>query len=204
MSPKSTSRALSPQRTANGEDRPLSPRTAGSQNQSSRSRNPRMNPAAYPLPDSEVQTPRPPSPVERQTNKSPSIAPSDSPSQARSRRSMRSPVNDPSQPVRSVRTGTDVNGGGAYGACTATIPGKSKNELTCIPVVPGVQRDHKGRCLRVRTQASLCLHPVTTHSVPQPRLCRPRGRGAPIPKRRPRPPVLFHPWTISTQKNNVW
>ncbi|KAI8972230.1 hypothetical protein BD414DRAFT_426162 [Trametes punicea] len=85
VSPKSASRALSPTRTATGAgagpERPLSPRTAASQNQSVKSRNTQKSQrTAYPpLPESVVDD-------GQRTQKAYSIAPSESASQVGNRR----------------------------------------------------------------------------------------------------------------------
>ena len=127
LSPKSASRALSPQRTANGgSERPFSPRTAVSQQQSLKSRNTqKTNRTVYPpLPESVLEenmskahTQRAPSPVDRQTNKSPSLAPSDSVTEALSKRTARAAAvaQEASQkPSKSVKSSSQVNGGEPY------------------------------------------------------------------------------------------
>lgn len=127
LSPKSASRALSPQRTANGGgERPFSPRTAVSQQQSLKSRNTqKTNRTAYPpLPESVLEenmskahTQRAPSPVDRQTNKSPSLAPSDSVTEALSKRTARAAAAAQEafqKPSKSVKSSSQVNGGEQY------------------------------------------------------------------------------------------
>ncbi|KZT72186.1 hypothetical protein DAEQUDRAFT_61460 [Daedalea quercina L-15889] len=126
MSPKSASRALSPSRTATGGggERPFSPRTAVSQQQSLKSRNTqKTNRTVYPpLPESvleetmsKAQTQRAPSPVDRQTNKSPSLAPSDSVTEALSKRTARAVAREAShKPPKSVKGTSQVNGGDQY------------------------------------------------------------------------------------------
>ncbi|KAI0675148.1 hypothetical protein C8Q78DRAFT_524279 [Trametes maxima] len=118
MSPKSSSRPLSPARippaTGAGSERPLSPRTAASQNQSVKSRNTqRTQRTAYPpLPESVVDD-------GQRTQKAYSIAPSESASQAGSRRlrqqqqlqQQSESQKAPSQkPPKSVKSTTEVNG----------------------------------------------------------------------------------------------
>lgn len=115
LSPKSASRALSPTRTAGGagagSERPLSPRTAASQNQSVKSRNTqRTQRTAYPpLPESAIDD-------GQRTQKAYSIAPSESASQAGSRRQrqqqqLQEQQDEVSQkPAKSVKSTTEVNG----------------------------------------------------------------------------------------------
>lgn len=94
-----------------------------SQQQSLKSRNTQKTRTAYPpLPESileetmsKAHTQRPPSPVDRQTNKSPSIAPSDSVTEAyykRERAKAAAAAQEASQkPPKSVKSSTHVNGG---------------------------------------------------------------------------------------------
>lgn len=113
LSPKSASRALSPTRTATaaGAERPLSPRTIASQNQSVKSRNTQKTQrTAYPpLPESMVDD-------GQRTQKAYSIAPSESASQAGSRRvrqqqQLQQQQAEMSQKsAKSVKSTTEVNG----------------------------------------------------------------------------------------------
>ncbi|KAH9946993.1 hypothetical protein B0H21DRAFT_375378 [Amylocystis lapponica] len=159
MSPKSASRALSPTRTANGggTERPLSPRSVASHGQSLKSRNTqKTNRTVYPpLPEStmeenfsRVQSQRETSPPDRTHNKSPSIAPSESASQARSRHSTVHPPKEPPQKVKSVKSTTEVNGGGrAEGGgsryATSQRDGRSqapmspRSQASRMPLSPG-------------------------------------------------------------------
>jgi len=223
MSPKSASRALSPARTAtNGGDRPFSPRTAASQAQSLKSRNTqKTNRTAYPpLPESvlednfsRMQSQRAPSPVDRQTNKSPSIAPSDSPSQARSKRSNKPPVNEASlRPVKSVRSTTEANGGASRYAMSqrdgqskwCTLENESDFPSLSYQVAPKLQCLPGLRPAKYRCRLPEVL--ITSCSVPQLPWPPPRGRGVPITTHRPRPlrpdPHLL--WTTSMRMNGVW
>ncbi|TFY63164.1 hypothetical protein EVJ58_g3410 [Rhodofomes roseus] len=124
VSPKSASRALSPTRTATGGgERPWSPRTAASQGQSLKSRNThKTNRTVYPpLPESileenmsKAHTQRVPSPVDRQTNKSPSLAPSDSVTEALSKRTVRAAQEASQKPPKSMKSTSQANGGEHY------------------------------------------------------------------------------------------
>lgn len=123
VSPKSASRALSPTRTVNGGgvERALSPRSVASHGQSIKSRNTqKTNRTAYPpLPESamednysRIQSQREVSLPDRTHNKSPSIAPSESASQARSRHSNVRVSKEPLQKMKSVKSTTEVSGVG--------------------------------------------------------------------------------------------
>lgn len=156
MSPKSASRALSPTRTGNtamgtGVERPFSPRTAVSQAQSAKSRQTQKTSRTVypPLPESiaednfsRVHTQRAPSPVDRQTNKSPSIAPSDSQSQAGSKRSNAKQANEASyRPPKSVKSTTEVNGGPSRHATSqrdarSQAPMSPRTQATQMPMSP--------------------------------------------------------------------
>ncbi|KAL7281780.1 hypothetical protein PYCCODRAFT_1430922 [Trametes coccinea BRFM310] len=113
LSPKSASRALSPTRTATGggagPERPLSPRTAASQNQSVKSRNTQKTQrTAYPpLPESVVDD-------GQRTQKAYSIAPSESASQIGNRRMRQQQQLQQAEmsqkPAKSVKSTTEVNG----------------------------------------------------------------------------------------------
>ncbi|CDO77945.1 hypothetical protein BN946_scf185030.g3 [Trametes cinnabarina] len=119
LSPKSASRALSPTRTATGAgagpERPLSPRTAASQNQSVKSRNTQKTQrTAYPpLPESVVDD-------GQRTQKAYSIAPSESASQIGNRRLRQQQQLQQAEmsqkPAKSVKSNTEVNGHAATDA----------------------------------------------------------------------------------------
>ncbi|OBZ68088.1 hypothetical protein A0H81_11964 [Grifola frondosa] len=102
QSPKSAARPLSPMRPG-GIDRPWSPRTAAS----AKSRNTqKTNYTVYPpLPESIAQEEVPP----RRDTKTPSIAPSESASQAKSKHTVRASAKS----AKSVKSVTDMNGNGA-------------------------------------------------------------------------------------------
>ncbi|CCM05715.1 uncharacterized protein FIBRA_07947 [Fibroporia radiculosa] len=150
LSPKSASRALSPTRTGGGGERPWSPRTVVSQGQSLKSRaTQKTNRTVYPpLPESVVEdnfskapTQRATSPVDRRTNKSPSIAPSDSPSQARSKRSTVKPLaKEPSlKPVKSVKSTTEINGGVAPSGGVSRYATSQRDARSQAPMSPRTQ-----------------------------------------------------------------
>ncbi|KAH9895121.1 hypothetical protein C8Q73DRAFT_665408 [Cubamyces lactineus] len=111
LSPKAPSRALSPTRTATGAggpERPLSPRTAASQNQSVKSRNTQKTQrTAYPpLPESVLDD-------GQRTQKAYSIAPSESASQIGNRRlrqQQQLQQAEMSQKAKSVKSTTEING----------------------------------------------------------------------------------------------
>jgi len=64
---------------------------------------------------SKVHAQRAPSPVDRHTNKSPSLAPSDSVTEALSKRTAKAATREPSQKLpKSVKSASQVNGGEQY------------------------------------------------------------------------------------------
>ena len=117
LSPKAPSRAMSPARTANGGERPFSPRSAAVSQQPSRVTQKTSRTLYPPLPESTMgmdpsrtPTQRAMSPPARSHAKTPSIAPSDSASHAPKART-RSQKEPSHKPSRSVRSTSELEGG---------------------------------------------------------------------------------------------
>ncbi|KAI0820029.1 hypothetical protein BC628DRAFT_1423338 [Trametes gibbosa] len=165
LSPKSASRALSPTRTATATgarpERPLSPRTAASQNQSVKSRNTqRTQRTAYPpLPESVADD-------GQRTQKAYSIAPSESASQAGSRRQrqqqqlQQQEQDETSQkPPKSVKSSTEVNG---RAPTEAPVYAKSQSAARSqAPMSPKSQATHIRERSIAATEALRSVPPMS-------------------------------------------
>ncbi|KAI0695523.1 hypothetical protein BC835DRAFT_1414795 [Cytidiella melzeri] len=164
LSPKSAARPMSPPRTANGNgqshERSFSPRSGISQ-QPSRVTQKTSKSAYPPLPESTMEEPmfsRAASPPARSHNKTPSIAPSESASQAPRMRAQKSvSQKEPSQkPSRSIKGASDVNG---------SYPEPAKS--TASRAAPS-QRDallSRSQALSPRSQASRALSQRTNDEL---------------------------------------
>ncbi|OJT01677.1 hypothetical protein TRAPUB_7879 [Trametes pubescens] len=163
LSPKSASRALSPTRTATaaggGMERPLSPRTIASQNQSVKSRNTQKTQrTAYPpLPESMVDD-------GQRTQKAYSIAPSESASQAGSRRvrqqqQLQQQQAEMSQKsAKSVKSTTEVNGRApteVNGRAPTEAPAYAKSQSAARSQAPMSPRSQATRMPRERSERSV-------------------------------------------------